>query len=254
MKRKLQDNLKLVQQRIADACARADRDPAGVTLVAVTKYVPFDVIRTMVEAGQQDIGENRVQELTKRAGMMQEWQLRRQRDPSAGPMPRPRWHMIGHLQRNKVKLVLPWVEMIHSVDSLRLAEEIDVQSAKLQRVTPILLEVNASGEGTKQGVAVAATTHLAEQIHSLKHVDVLGLMTMAPLTDDESIVRHTFERTRELFDEIVAERLCGPQFRELSMGMTSDFEIAIEYGATFVRIGTALYEGMDLAPEPAQAE
>jgi len=254
MKRKLQDNLKLVQRRVADACARVDRDPADVTLVAVTKYVPFDIIRTLIELGQRDVGENRVQELTKRAAMMQEWMQRRQRDPSAPPLPRPSWHMIGHLQRNKVKAVLPWVVMVHSVDSLRLAEELDVQSAKLERVTPIMLEVNASGESSKHGIAVAAATHLAEQIQSLTNVDVVGLMTMAPLTDDESIVRHTFERTRELFDEIVAERLCGPQFRELSIGMTNDFEIAIEYGATFVRVGTALYEGMDLAPEPANAE
>lgn len=250
MKRKLQENLKRVEQRIEEACARVDRDPKSVTLVAVTKYAPFELVRSMIEMGLQELGENRVQELTKRAAMMQEWLSRRHRDAAAGPVKRPRWHMIGHLQRNKVKTLLPWIEMIHSVDSLRLAEEIDAQSAKIERVTPILLEVNASGESTKQGVAVAAATHLAEQIHSLKHIDVRGLMAMAPYTDDESLVRHTFERTRELFDEIVAERICGPQFKELSLGMSSDFEIAIEYGATFVRIGAALYEGMELTQQP----
>ena len=254
MKRKLQENLRRVEQRIEEACARVDRTPEDVTLVAVTKYAPFDVIRSMVELGTQALGENRVAELTKRAAMMQEWLNRRHRDSNAAPIARPRWHMIGHLQRNKVKALLPWIEMIHSVDSLRLAEEIDAQSAKLDRVMPILLEVNASGEGSKQGVAVAATTHLAEQIHSLKHVDIRGLMTMAPLTDDESVVRYTFERTRELFDEIVSERICGPQFKELSIGMSSDFEIAIEYGATFVRVGSALYEGLELAPQATTTE
>jgi len=254
MKRKLQENLKHVEQRITDVCTRVRRDPKDVTLVAVTKYAPFDVIRSMVELGVQVLGENRVQELSKRAAMMQEWLNRRHRDPSAQPLTRPRWHMIGHLQRNKVKTLLPWIEMIHSVDSLRLAEEIDAQAAKLDRVIPILLEVNASGETAKQGVAVAATTHLAEQIHSLKHIDVRGLMTMAPLTDDESMIRYTFERTRELFDEIVAERICGPQFKELSIGMSSDFEIALEYGATYVRIGSALYEGLEFAPQPTSAD
>ncbi len=254
MKRKLQENLKAVEQRIADACLRANRKPDEITLVSVTKSVPFDVIRTMVELGMQCLGENQVQELTKRAAMMQEWLNRRHRDATAPMLKRPRWHMIGHLQRNKVKTLLPWIEMIHSVDSLRLAEEIDAQASKIDRVIPILLEVNASGESAKKGVAVAAATHLAEQIQTLPHINVHGLMTMAPLTEDEGVIRHTFERTRELFDEVVSLRICGPQFTELSLGMSSDFEIAIEFGATFVRIGSALFEGIELAPQPVPAE
>jgi len=162
--------------------------------------------------------------------------------------------MIGHLQRNKVKDVLPWVEMIHSVDSLRLAEEIDAQSAKLERRTPILLQVNAGGESTKSGVAVAATTHLVEQIHSLRHIELRGLMSMAPLTEDASRIRHTFQRVRELFDEVVGERQCGPVFNELSLGMTNDFEQAIEFGATMVRIGSALFEGIELPAEAVSAD
>ncbi len=254
MKRKLQENFKEVERRIADACACVGRNPAGVRLVSVTKSVPFDVIRTMVELGMQDLGENQVQALTKRAAMMQEWLNRRHRSTSSPVLKRPRWHMIGHLQRNKVKTLLPWIEMIHSIDSLRLAEEVDAQAAKLDRVIPILLEVNASGESTKQGVAVAATTHLAEQIQTLPHINVHGLMTMAPLTEDEGVIRHTFERTRELFDEVISLRICGPQFKELSLGMSGDFEIGIEYGATFVRIGTALFKGIELAPLPVSAE
>ena len=151
-------------------------------------------------------------------------------------------------------MVLPWTELVHSVDSLRLAEEINAQSAKLDRVTPILLQVNAGGEGSKSGVAVAAATHLAEQLVSLKNIEIRGLMAMAPLTDDESVIRNTFERTRELFDEIVTERICGSWFKELSLGMTNDFEYAIEYGATFVRIGSALFEGIELGAEPAQVD
>ena len=254
IKRKLSENLKRVEQRIADACRRGGRDPGDVTLVAVTKYASLDLIRLLVDLGVQDLGESRVQELTKRASMVNEWLGRRARDLAAGAKPRPRWHMVGHLQRNKVKLVLPWIELIHSVDSLRLAEEIDAQSAKLDRVTPILLQVNASGEARKQGVAVAAMTHLAEQLVSLKHIEIRGLMAMGPLTDDESAIRHTFERTRELFDEIVSERICGSWFKELSLGMTSDFEHAIEFGATFVRIGSALFEGIELGAEPAQVD
>ena len=250
MRRKLSENWKRVEQRVQDACHRAGRSPSSVTLVAVTKYASLDVIRAMVDIGFTDLGESRVQELAKRAGAVNEWLSRRSRDASSGTLARPRWHMIGHLQRNKVKAVLPWMDMIHSVDSLRLAEEIDARSAKLERVTPALLEVNAANEPNKHGVAVAATTHLAEQVDSLEHIELRGLMAMAPLTDDESRIRHVFERVRELFDETVCERICGPQFKDLSLGMSNDFEYGIEFGATYVRIGSALFEGIKLATEP----
>jgi pyridoxal phosphate enzyme (YggS family) len=249
MKRKLSDNWKRVEQRIEDACHRARRKPSSVTLVAVTKYASLDVIRAMVDLGFTDLGESRVQELTKRAAAVNEWLSRRARDISAGARGRPRWHMIGHLQRNKVKSVLPWIEMIHSVDSLRLAEEIDAQSAKLGRVTPALLEVNAAEEDTKYGVVVAAATHLAEQISSLEHIELRGIMAMAPFTDDDTRIRRVFGRVRELFDEIVHERICGPEFKDLSLGMSNDFEQGIEFGATYVRIGSALFEGIELAVE-----
>ena len=162
--------------------------------------------------------------------------------------------MVGHLQRNKVKAVLPWIDMIHSVDSLRLAEEIDTQAGKLDREIPILLEVNAADEPGKKGVAVAAALHLAEQIVSLPQLEVRGLMAMAPLTEDTEVVRRVFHRVREVFEEIVSERVCGPAFRELSLGMSRDFELGIEAGATHVRIGSALFEGIPLGAEPVPAE
>lgn len=253
MRRKLSENLKRIEQRVAEACRRAKRDPARVRLVAVTKSAPLEVIRHLVELGVRDLGENRVQDLSKRAAMMNEWVSRRSREPN--PPATPRWHMIGHLQRNKVRSVLPWIEMIHSVDSLRLAEDIDAECGKIGRRMPVLLEVNVSGEPTKQGVAVAATTHLSEQVSTLKHLELRGLMAMAPLTDDVSRIRTTFERARELFDEVVGERIAGDRFTELSLGMSQDFEHAIEFGSTMVRIGSALFEGIELpAVEPEEED
>jgi hypothetical protein len=253
-RRKLAENLKRVQHRIQEACRRYRREPGSVTLVAVTKNATLDILRALVDLHVLDLGENRVQELTKRAAAVHEWLHRRSLDAAAASAARPRWHMIGHLQRNKVKAVLPWIDMIHSVDSLRLAEEIDAQAARLERVVPILLEVNAADDPKKQGVAVAAVTHLAEQLAGLKHIELRGLMGMAPLTDDAQRIRYVFGRIRELFEEVIVNRLAGPAFRELSLGMTNDFEHGIEAGATYVRIGTALYEGMELQPQPASAE
>lgn len=253
-KRKLADNLKRVQERIAQACTRVGRKPTSVTLVAVTKYVGMEHIHALTELGAVDLGESRPQELARRAAMLSEWWQRQPTEPSLPRSPRPRWHLVGHLQRNKVRAVVPFADLIHSVDSLRLAEEIDAQSAKLPRVTPILLEINAGGEAAKQGVAVAAATHLAEQINSLKNLQLRGLMAMAPLTQDRTALRHTFGRVRELFEEIVSEGFARPHFRELSLGMTNDFEYGIEAGATFVRIGSALYEGLELAPQPVETE
>ena len=234
MKRRLEDNWKRVTDRVAAACARCGRAPGSVTIVAVTKSADTDIIRELIRLGVVHLGENRVQELARRATEIAEW-LAAERSQGAVKLVTPQWHMIGHLQRNKVKPVLPHVSLIHSVDSLRLAEELDMHSEKLGRVTPVLLEVNSAGESTKTGVAVAAALHLAEQLNTLPHLELRGMMTMAPLTDDQNIIRHAFERTRELYDEMLHERVGGPKFRELSMGMSNDFELAIEFGATMVR-------------------
>lgn len=246
MKRKLQDNLKRVRHRMEEACARAGRSPNSVTLVVVTKSAGLDIIRQLVELGVADLGESRPQELSRRAAATSEWLGRQALSPASSlpPDAGPRWHQVGHLQRNKVKLVLPWANLIHSVDTLRLAEEIDAQSGRAGRVTPVMLEVNASGEPNKHGVPVAATLHMAELLETLKNIRLCGLMTMAPLTDDESTIRTVFERLKELLDEARTEGIVGKQFTDLSMGMTNDFEYAIESGATHVRIGSAIFEGL----------
>jgi len=247
MRRKLQDNLKRVRHRIEEACVRAGRPPKRVTLVVVTKYVSLDVIRQLVELGVSDLGESRPQELSRRAAATAEWLSRQARHPSSplSPNASPAWHQVGHLQRNKVKLVLPWAKIIHSVDTLRLAEEIDEQSGRAGRVTPVMIEVNAGNEPTKHGVPVAAALHLAELVATLKNIRLCGLMTMAPLTDDEARLRTVFQRMRELFDEAREGGVGGADFTSLSMGMTNDFEYAIEAGATHVRIGSAIFEGID---------
>ena len=244
MRRKLYENLKRVRDRIAQASQRANRRPEDVQLVAVTKLVEIDVIRLTLEMGLDDLGESRVQELIKRAGMLHEHLTRRRKLEPEGTPSDPRWHMIGHLQRNKVRPLLPWVHTIHSLDSLRLAEEISAEATRIDRTVSVLIEVNAAGEKSKYGVAVGAVPHLAEHIITLPGLKVVGLMTMAPLVEDPEAARPHFVRLREIFEDMKAERVVGPEFRELSMGMSNDFTVAIEEGATIVRIGRALFEGV----------
>jgi pyridoxal phosphate enzyme (YggS family) len=176
--------------------------------------------------------------------MLNEHLTRRRRlEPERTPTD-PRWHMIGHLQRNKVRPLLPWVHTVHSLDSLRLAEEISAEAARIARTVPVLIEVNVSGEKSKYGIAVGAVSHLVEHINPLPGLKIVGLMTIAPLVDDPEQVRPNFVRLREIFEDMRAERVVGPQFRELSMGMSNDFEVAIEEGATIIRLGRALFEGV----------
>ena len=244
MSRKLTDNIKRVRDRIAAACDRGRRRVEDVRLVAVTKTVEVDVIRAAIDAGLHDVGESRVQELIKRAGMIREYlSRRRQMAPKETPSD-PGWHMIGHLQRNKVRALLPWVEMLHSLDSLRLAEEISAEAARGDRLIPLLLEVNVSGEKSKYGVAVGAVSHLIAQIRGMPGIRIAGLMTMAPLEENPENARPHFARLREVFEDLRAEGVVGPEFRELSMGMSNDFEVAIEEGATLVRVGHALFDGV----------
>jgi len=243
MRRKLLDNLKRVREQMQSACERSRRRPEDVQLVAVTKTVEVDVIRQALEAGLVDIGESRVQELTKRAGMIREHLLRRRQMAAPAPV-EPRWHMVGHLQRNKVRLLLPWVHSIHSVDSLRLAEEISAEAVPRGQPVPIFVEINISAEKSKFGIAVGAATHFIGHIRPLPGIRVVGLMTMAPYEEDPAKTRTHFARLREVFEDIRSEGVAGPDFRELSMGMSNDFEAAIMEGATVVRIGRALFEGV----------
>jgi pyridoxal phosphate enzyme (YggS family) len=234
-----------VKDRIAKACAKAKRQPSEVTLIAVTKTAAPEQIREILQLGVADLGESRVQVLAQRASQVNEFhqrQLTRGSEESQVPA-KLRWHMIGHLQRNKIKQVLPLISLIHSVDSLRLAEELETQGTKAERRIPVLMQVNASEETQKHGVAVGASVHLAEQIDSMPHLQILGLMSMAPLSEDEKVIRHCFARTREVFEEMKWHKIGGAGMKHLSMGMSHDFEQAILEGATMVRIGTALFGG-----------
>ncbi len=242
----LRENYRRVMDRIAEAASRVGRRPSDILLVAVTKNAAPDQIRELVEMGHADLGENRVQQLSQRVPALDEWMGRRRFLAHAGGKPDPapaevRWHMIGHLQRNKVKQVVPLVRVIHSVDSLRLAEELHALGARREKPIDILLQVNSSGEESKFGVATPAALPLAEQIDTMVHVRLRGLMTMAPEGARPEETRAVFQRCAELFQEVRATRIGGEAFNLLSMGMSNDFEIAIEEGANIVRVGTALF-------------
>src|SRR6185437_3218986 len=186
----LAEKLDEVKDRIAAAAVKAKREPAEVTLIAVTKTAAPEQIREILTLGVTDLGESRVQVLTQRAGQINEF-FRRMAQSEENAADKIHWHMIGHLQRNKVKPALPLVHMIQSIDSLRLAEELDVQCAKLGRKLPVLLQVNASEEAQKFGIAVGAAVHLAEQIDSMPNLQLAGLMTMGPLDEDPAKIRQT---------------------------------------------------------------
>ena len=236
-----------IRERIAAACAKADRAVSEVTLIAVTKTAAPEQIREVLQLGVGDLGESRVQVLTQKVAQVNEFYQRQKArgegENVAALAPRLRWHMIGHLQRNKVKPILPLVDFVHSVDSLRLAEEIEVAGGKINKTTPVFLQINASEEKSKFGVAVGASLHLAEQIASMSNIALVGLMTMAPLECTPEEARAVFTRTREIFDEIKWNKYGGAGFKHLSMGMSGDFEAAIAEGATMIRVGTALFGG-----------
>jgi pyridoxal phosphate enzyme (YggS family) len=236
---KIADRVARVEQTIASACARARREPGDIRLVVVTKSADFEAVKDVLRLGYSHLGENRVQQLKKVAAQVVEF-IAQPEEGAALPQ-EVQWHMIGHLQRNKVRQVLPLVSLIHSVDTLRLAEEISASGAKLNMSPRILLQVNTSNEPQKYGVPIGAATHLAEQIETLPNLELIGLMTMAPLTRNTDIIRACFTRARELFYEMRGEKIVGERFTELSMGMSSDYEVAIEEGATILRIGSAIF-------------
>ncbi|MGD0460978.1 MAG: YggS family pyridoxal phosphate-dependent enzyme [Tepidisphaeraceae bacterium] len=247
----LAEKLDELKERIASAAVKAKRDPREITVIAVTKTASPEQIREILQLGVADLGESRVQVLTQRAAQLNEFFQRRAiRGDGTAPQ-RLRWHMIGHLQRNKAKAALPVLHMVHSVDSLRLAEELDVLATKIGRRVPVLLQVNASEEATKFGVAVGAAVHLAEQIDSMPGLQMAGLMTMAPLEAPQEKIRHVFARAREIFEELKWHKIGGASLRHLSMGMSHDFEAAIAEGATMVRIGTALFGGKVIETDDA---
>lgn len=227
-------NLEKVRERMANATRRGGRNLEEITLVAVTKTIEPAIVEEAIALGLRDFGENRVQEA--------EWKV--------PLLPKVTWHMIGHLQRNKVKRALLIFDMIHSVDSLRLAQEIDRRTSRIGARVPVLLEVNLSGEATKYGFRMAprvtrgeekeAFFSYVEEILRLRYLEVKGLMTMAPLVAQPEEARPYFRRLRALREEL-KERFPQACWEDLSMGMTDDFEVAIEEGATMVRIGRAIF-------------
>ena len=238
---KISERVERVKDTINSTCARLGRDPGEVKLVVVTKSATIEAIKEVIHLGFTDLGENRVQQLKKVSAQIAEF-LAGASDAPALPA-KVSWHMVGHLQRNKVRQVLPIASLIHSIDTLRLAEEINVSAPKLNLCPKVLLQVNTSNEPQKYGVPVGAATHLAEQIETLPNLKLIGLMTMAPLTHNKDVIRACFVRARELFVEMRGEKIVSPEFTELSMGMSSDYELAVEEGATILRIGSAIFAG-----------
>jgi len=225
----LRERIDVVEQRIRAACERAGRARSEVTLVAVTKTASDEAARLLPELGLPVLGESRPQQLWRKAALL----------PSG-----VRWHLVGHLQRNKIERTLPLVELIHSADRLPLLTALDEAAASLGRPVDVLLEVNTSGESSKHGFAPADVPGLAPQLNALKNVRVRGLMTMAAPEEDPEKCRPSFALLRGLRDQL--RPLLGEPHRpeHLSMGMTNDFEVAVEEGATMVRIGSALFEGL----------
>lgn len=240
----IEANLRDVQRRIAEAAGRAGRDPAEITLVAVTKMFTVAHIQAAYEVGVRHFGENRVREAEEKIPIVNQWVEEKH---TLSPLT---WHMVGHLQSRKAKDAIQLFDIIHSVDTLKLAKRLDRLCRREDRIMPILLEANVSGEESKYGFALERWAEdekqrgrffaIVEEILALPQVEVQGLMTMAPIVADPEEARPYFRRLRRLRDAL-AERFPGEYWRHVSMGMTDDFEVAIEEGATIVRIGRAIF-------------
>ncbi|APF18370.1 YggS family pyridoxal phosphate-dependent enzyme [Caldithrix abyssi] len=225
MENLIKDAIARIYERIEAACQRAGRSREEITLVAVSKTMPPEVIKQAYDAGLRVFGENRPQELRDKARLLPE---------------DIQWHFIGHLQTNKIKYVAPRAVLIHSVDSLRLAEALDQFAEKRSLTIPVLLEVNVSGESSKFGFAPEKTPEAFEKIAGLKHLHIKGLMTIGPLSDDRQKIRQAFRQLYNLREDL-QKTASGVELPVLSMGMSGDFEIAIEEGSTHIRIGTAIF-------------
>lgn len=221
----IEGNLREIQDRIAAAAEKAGRSPEEVTLVAVSKTKPIELIQSAFEAGQVDFGENKVQEMTDKQPDLEQ----------------ARWHAIGNLQRNKVKYLAPYVHLIHSLDSEKLMAEINKRAAQVERVIPCLIQLNISDEAQKGGTQESLARDLIEKLDDYPNVAIKGLMGIGEFTDDEKIIRQQFIRLREAgeqLSDLVHDRF---EMKHLSMGMSGDFEIAIEEGSTMVRVGSAIF-------------
>ncbi|MDY5102362.1 MAG: YggS family pyridoxal phosphate-dependent enzyme [Agathobacter sp.] len=222
----LKENFQSVEARIQAACDRAGRSRKEVTLIAVSKTKPVEMLQTIYDAGSRDFGENKVQEMCDKIEQL----------PTD-----IRWHMIGHLQTNKVKYIVGRVSLIHSVDSLHLAQEIEKQAAKLDVIVPILIEVNIAEEESKFGIHKEETISLVREVATLPHIRIQGLMTIAPYVENPEDNRAYFSGIKQLSVDIARENIDNVSMDCLSMGMTGDYEVAIEEGATMVRVGTGIF-------------
>lgn len=222
----LKENLASVERKIAEACERAGRSRDEVTLIAVSKTKPVEMLEEVYRAGARNFGENKPQEI---------------RDKFPQLPDDIRWHMIGHLQRNKIKYIIDKVCMIHSVDSVRLAQAIDEAAAKAGIVMPVLVEVNVAGEESKDGIRPEDAEQFVREISVFSHIRVEGLMTIAPFTENPEENRPYFRKLNKLCVDIQQKNIDNVSMCKLSMGMTGDYEIAIEEGATMVRVGTGIF-------------
>jgi pyridoxal phosphate enzyme (YggS family) len=220
----LHGNCKVLIEDIKRICVKNNRDFNDLTLVAVSKTFPSEMVTEVFKEGHLDFGENKVQELIQKYGELKELPIK--------------WHLVGHLQSNKVKYIVDFIHLIHSVDSIKLANEIDVQAKKINRIIGILVQVNTSDENQKSGIEPADAKNLCEEISKFENVNLKGLMTIGMFTDEEDIIRANFRTLRNLFDEL---KPFHKNFEYLSMGMTSDYEIAIEEGSNMLRIGSAIF-------------
>lgn len=222
----IKENLKQVEENIAKACERAGRDVSEVTLIAVSKTKPVEAIREAMDYGIRDFGENKVQELTNKIETISE---------------KLNWHLIGHLQRNKVKYIIDDVCLIHSVDSMRLAKQIEEEAEKKGITVNILIQVNIAKEESKFGIYKEEVRDFLREIKNLKHINVKGLMTIAPFVENAEENRKFFSKMYKLFIDMRSENADNINMEILSMGMTGDYEVAIEEGATMVRVGTGIF-------------
>ena len=227
----IRENLEIVRKNIETAALRAGRDPKSVRLIAVSKTKPLSMVQEAIEAGALEFGENKPQELRDKADALKRSDIS--------------WHMIGHLQKNKIKYVVGRACMIHSVDTFELAEAISIQAEKCGIVMPVLLEVNIAGEETKFGMRPEETPAVARAVSVLKGIQVRGLMTIAPFVSDPSLNRVHFRNLRDLSIDIARQNIDNVFMYDLSMGMTGDYEVAVEEGATFVRVGTGIFGERD---------
>ena len=222
----IRENIEHVENTIDEACRQSGRNRSEVTLIAVSKTKPVPMLQEIYDENIRDFGENKVQELVEKYD----------------ELPQDiKWHMIGHLQRNKVKYVVGRAALIHSVDSVRLAEAIDQEAEKKGIVMPVLVEVNVASEESKFGVRVEECADFIENIAKMEHISVEGLMTIAPFVENAEDNRKYFAKLRELSVDISAKNIDNVNMRDLSMGMTGDYEVAIEEGATMVRVGTGIF-------------